>query len=110
MKKTYKVVWTTSAQEDLRLTIDYISKENPQTAIKLFHKIRTQARKLYRYPERGRRLPELSFIKGLPYRELIISPWRLIYRIKDKRINVLAFLDSRRDLEELLYERLSRMP
>ena len=44
------------------------------------------------------------------YRELIVRPWRIIYRVSTKRVLVLAVLDGRRDLEGLLLSRLLRRP
>ncbi len=110
MALPYKVRWSGAAQKDLESILDYIALENPNTALRLFHSIRVKASRLRTFPERGRLLPELAHIRGLPFRELVIVPWRLIYRVEKKRVEVLAFLDSRRDLEEILYERLSRIP
>ena len=40
--------------------------------------------------------------------ELLIKPWRLIYRIDPKTVWVLALLDGRRQLDDLLLERFLR--
>ena len=42
------------------------------------------------------------------WRELIVKPYRIIYRIDEDTVNVLAVLDGRRDLQDLLLERLIR--
>jgi hypothetical protein len=42
------------------------------------------------------------------WRELIVKPYRLIYRIEGEVVNVLAVFDGHRDLEDLLLERLLR--
>ena len=39
---------------------------------------------------------------------LVERPWRIIYRVEGKRVLVLAVLDSHRDLQALLLERLVR--
>lgn len=39
------------------------------------------------------------------YRERIISPYRLIYRIERKMVFVVGLFDSRRDLDEILIDR-----
>ncbi len=109
MARSYRVIWTPVAQKDLESVITFISQESLQAASKTFHTIRTKASLLYRYPHRGRSLPEFKHIQGLSFREIVITPWRLIYRIKQNRVEILAFLDSRRDLAELLFERLSRI-
>jgi toxin ParE1/3/4 len=109
MARLYKVIWTPAAQRDLEAVTHFISAESPQTAVKIFRSIRLKAALLYRFPQRGRLIPELAHIPGLPFRELVLKPWRLFYRIKEDRIEVLAFLDGRRDLSEVLFERLSRV-
>jgi len=42
------------------------------------------------------------------YRELIIAPYRLIYRIRGHLVLVLGVFDSRRNLGDILLERLAR--
>ena len=47
---------------------------------------------------------------GKPGRERLIEPYRLIYRIENDTLTVLALFDGRRELEDLLLERLVRSP
>jgi len=42
----------------------------------------------------------------LQYRELVIPPWRLIYRIDERKIYVLSVIDSRQNVEDILLNRL----
>jgi hypothetical protein len=58
--------------------------------------------------QRGRIVPELRAVGVLHYRELMERPWRIVYRIGASHVLVLAVLDSRRDLQSLLLERLIR--
>lgn len=44
-------------------------------------------RRLEQFPESGRAVPEFP---DLPYREMIVSPYRFFYRIKDPRVWVVA--------------------
>jgi len=44
------------------------------------------------------------------WRELVVKPYRLVYRIEGDTVTVLAVFDGRRDLEDLLLERLLRTP
>lgn len=108
MARRYQVIWTPVAQKDLESVVTFIFKDSPQAASKVFRTVRKKASSLYRYPQRGRFVPELMHIPGLPFRELVLAPWRLIYRIKQNRVEILAFFDGRRDLSEVLFERLSR--
>lgn len=42
------------------------------------------------------------------YREIGLTPYRIIYRIRDNLVTVHAILDGRRDLADLLHRRLVR--
>ena len=44
------------------------------------------------------------------WREPIVRPYRLVYRIEGDTVTELAVFDGRRDLEDILLERLLRMP
>jgi toxin ParE1/3/4 len=103
----YKILWTDSAQADLESIIDFIAEEDPRNALRVLDRLEKRARTLRRFPERGRILSEMRTLDVFLYRELIEKPWRLIYRFDDKRVYVLAVLDSRRELTSLLLERLA---
>ena len=106
MNKKYKVEWAAVAESDLKQIIDYMAADNPGNALHLFKKIRQKASSLYAFPERGRIVPELQDQGIHIYRELIIAPWRIIYRISDGTVFVLSVIDSRRNIEDILLNRL----
>ncbi len=106
MTPKYQVDWATSADNDLKEIIGFISLENPGNALKILQKIKEKASSLYTLPERGRIVPELQDQGISQYRELIIPPWRLIYRITKNEIYVLSVIDSRRNVEDILLKRL----
>ncbi len=105
MTLEFSVIWADVAEKDLRFIIEYIADESPQNALKILAKIRKKASNLYTLPERGRIVPELQDQGILLYRELIIAPWRLIYRTSDKEVFVLSVIDSRRNVEDILLKR-----
>jgi len=106
MNKKYKVEWAAVAQSDLKQIIDHIAADSPGNALHLFKKIRQKASSLYAFPERGRIVPELQGQGIHIYRELIIAPWRILYRIADGTVFVLSVIDSRQNVEDILLERL----
>lgn len=57
---------------------------------------------------RGRVVPELRAIGIDRYRELVGAPWRIVHRVEAERTIVMAVLDARRDLADILLERLVR--
>lgn len=102
----YQVYWAESAYNDLEAVIDFIASENINTAVDIYRRIKEKASTLERLPSRGRIVPELRFHNITSYRELFVSPWRIIYRIQERRVYVLAVFDGRRNVEDLLLARL----
>ncbi len=106
MNRQYEVIWSNRVSKDLEKIIQYIATDSPSNALKILRKIKDKASNLYRLPERGRVVPELQAQGIMQYRELILSPWRLVYRISHKSVYVLSVLDSRRNVEDILLQRL----
>lgn len=104
----YQVIWTETAKKDLIEIIEYIALDKSSSAKKNANKIKRKAQKLESFPSRGRWVRELQDVGIFIYRELIEKPWRIIYRIEQETVYVTAVLDSRRDLEAILLERLLR--
>ena len=107
MSKKYQVVWSNIAENDLKNIIEYIAEDSPDNALKVFKNIKQKASSLNTLPERGRIVPELRDQGILQYRELVISPWRILYRTSEKSVFVLSVLDSRRNIEDILLTRLT---
>lgn len=108
MGKQYTVEWAISADEDLRGIIDYIARDDPAMAMTILRRLRDSASALKSLPCRGRIVPELKAFGITTYREILCLPWRLIYRIDGRRVFVLSVLDSRRNIEDILLDRLIR--
>ena len=85
--------------------IDYISHDNLDSAVRIFRKIESKCKTLNQFPERGRIIPELKGYGIFTYHELVVTPWRIMYRISDHKVFVLAVIDSRRNIEDILIER-----
>ena len=102
----WAVQWTAAAARDLELAVEYMSEDSPEQALAVLQKIRARASTLFTMPERGRIVPELKLHGISMYRELIIPPWRLIYRMTDRVVYVYAVIDCRRNLEDILLGRL----
>jgi toxin ParE1/3/4 len=106
MKKTDEVEWSKISEKDLVAIIEYIADDNPSRAYEVFQEVKRKASKLRSLPERGRIVPELQEQGITQYRELVIPPWRIIYRISERKVYVLSVLDSRRNIEDILLKRL----
>ena len=108
MNKKFKIEWASVAEADLKQIIDYIATDSPGDALKILKKIRQKASSLYALPERGRIVPELQSQGIHIYRELIVAPWQIVYRISDTTVFVLSVIDSRQNVEDILLHRLLR--
>ena len=108
MNKNYDVIWANVAENDLKNIIEYIAVNSPSNALKIFENIKQKTSTLNSFPDRGRIVPELRDHGILQYRELVISPWRILYRLSDKYVYVLSVLDSRQNIEDILLNRLIR--
>lgn len=107
MKRSYRVIWAVAAYDDLLGVIEYIAQDRPANAGKVLKSIKSRAATLHLSPQRGRMVPELQKQGIAQYRELVITPWRLIYRVADDTVLVLSVLDGRRNVEDLLLARLT---
>jgi plasmid stabilization system protein ParE len=105
-KRTYPVFWTQTAKQDLTRIIDYIAADSEIQARSIYLAIKEKADNLGEMPLKGRVVPELRYYSILTYRELISPPWRIIYEIDDARIWVHAVIDGRRNVEDILLNRL----
>jgi len=106
MTPKYDLIWAGVAKNDLKEIIEYIAIDSPAEALKIFKKIKQKASSLYTLPERGRIVPELQDQGILFYRELIVRPWRIIYRISETKVYVLSVFDARQNVEDILLKRL----
>jgi len=104
-----KVLWARSARRDLESIVAYLASRSPQAALATLDRLQSKARSLAGLVERGRVVPELARLHVREYRELTVPPYRLIYRARAKDVLVLAVLDARRSLEDVLLDRLIRV-
>lgn len=107
-RQRYRVKWTNTADQDLAAIVEFIAQDNVDAAIQVLDRIRDAASQLEGMPQRGRVVPELRKFGLYLYREIISSPWRIIYRISGPNVFVVAVIDSRRDVEDILLDRLIR--
>jgi plasmid stabilization system protein ParE len=108
MSTPFKVLWAGIAEDDLKNIILYIAEDSPANARIIFEKIKESASSLSQLPERGRIVPELQGQGIFLYRELIVAPWRVIFRISDKKVYILSVVDSRQNVEDILLKRLTK--
>ena len=79
--------FTPSARNQFLTALAYIRRDKPSAATQFRNRAETGLRRLEDFPESGRVVPEFP---DLPYREVIVSPYRFFYRIKDEVVWIVA--------------------
>ena len=82
-----KILFSPSARTQFLEALDYIRQDNPRAATRFRQRAEAVLRRLEKFPKSGRAVPEFP---ELPYRELVIAPYRFFYRIKGKTIWIVA--------------------
>ena len=101
-----KIIWTEPALIDLNEIAEYIALDKPTVANNLVQKIFTKTERLEGFPGSGRNPPEL---KKSRYKEIIVNPCRIFYRIDGDNIYILYVMRSERKLRQfLLNERANK--
>jgi len=106
MSKVYKIRWTSTAKEDLLHIVAYIKEGSPSIARAVYQQIKSKANSSNFFPLRGRIVPELQKEGISMYRELISSPWRIMYKVDSSTVYIMAIFDSRQNVEELLLQKI----
>jgi toxin ParE1/3/4 len=105
----YKVFIVSDAEDDLFEIYKYVAaNDSPIKTEKLIGKLEERCLKLFEFPHRGHVPPELERIGVFDSLEILYNPYRIIYRILESKVFVYAVLDGRRDLQDLLQQRLLR--
>ena len=76
-----KIIWADPAIQDLEAIADYIALEKPGAARQLVEEVFAAVELLQKFPRLGSVPTEL---RGLPYRQLIVSPCRIFYRVEKR--------------------------
>ena len=105
----YKVIIDPLAKEDMREIFFYVSiNDSLEIANKLLNKIEETCYKLEKFPRRGH-IPEELRTTGIKrYLEIHYKPYRIIYEIKKDKVYVHSVLDGRRNIQEILSNRILR--
>lgn len=105
----YKVIIDPQAAKDLREIFTYVLlNDNIDSSFKLLNTLEETCYKLEKFPHRGHIPLELKQTGIKRYLEIHYKPYRIIYEIDNNLVYIHAVLDGRRNIEELLSERLLR--
>ncbi len=105
----YHVYIISDVEEDIFSIYKYVAiNDSVQKADTLLEKIEEKISNLSELANRGHIPPELERIGIYEYREIHFKLYRIIYQIIESYVYVHCVLDGRRDLDDLLHERLLR--
>ncbi|HEX3481500.1 MAG TPA: type II toxin-antitoxin system RelE/ParE family toxin [Kofleriaceae bacterium] len=82
-----KIQFTPSARRQFLAALQYIRRDDPLAARNFRKKAELHLRRLGRFPESGRVVPEFP---DLPHREVIVAPYRFFYRVDDRKVWIVA--------------------
>ncbi|MDP3157926.1 MAG: type II toxin-antitoxin system RelE/ParE family toxin [Archangium sp.] len=102
--KRFSVRWAAVARDDLERIVSYVALSSVKNALAAADRLEKLAESLHTLPHRGRVVPELERHGIREWRQVTEAPWRLIYRVD--KVEIVALVDARRSLEDLLFERL----
>lgn len=104
-KSKFSIDWSKTAEKDLETIVEHIFLDNEDIAHDIFSLIKNSVLGLENFPSHGRVVPELEYYFINTYREIIVKVWRVIYRIEGSNVYILAVMDSRRNIEDILLNR-----
>lgn len=102
------VFWTSSANKDLVEISEYLAEESIDAAEAFLSRVDERLTQLAEFPQIGRVVPELERHNVTRFREVVLSPWRFVYREEKNEIFVITVFDGRRNIEDILLRRLLR--
>ena len=96
-----RLIWTDEALDGLNQIAEYIAVSNTQAAKKLVQTVFEKVSRVGRVPESGRVPLELSVSR---YREVVVSPCRVFYKIDGDQVFVLYVFREERELKRFLLQ------
>jgi len=105
----YQVFIISDAEKDLYEIFKYIATyDSDEKAECMLDELEKTCNSLSQFAERGHIPLELEQIGVFNYREIHYKPYRIIYQIIKDIVSIHCILDDRRDMHQLLEERLIR--
>ena len=103
----HEVLLTEGAERDIESIHDYIAEfDGTVKAEQLLDRLMAAVDGLARLPERGSYPRELIALGIREYRQTFFKPYRVIYRVVDRKVLVYLVADGRRNMQFLLARRL----
>jgi toxin ParE1/3/4 len=98
----HEIVWLRAALDDLDEIAGYIARNSPHYAGVVVEKIRASSRDLATFPRMGSIVGDWD---DESYRQRLIYDYRLIYRVRADRVEILAVIHGARRLPPAIRNR-----
>lgn len=103
----FEVELTQGAEDDLEALHGYLAEHrSAEAAEALLDALLETIQALERFPQRGSIPRELERLGIREFRQVLLDPYRLIYRTIGSKVFILVIADGRRDMQALLERRL----
>ncbi len=103
----FAVLLTAGAERDVEAIYGHICQsDSVANANKMLDGLAAAIDSLARFPARGSHPQELQGLGIKEYRQAFVGPYRIIYRVAERRVLVYLVADGRRDMRSLLARRL----
>lgn len=100
-------VWSKDARDELMKIISYIKRNSGKiNAEKVYNKICDEIKKVSSNAAGRRVSPILKKFGIRDIHEMIITPWMIYYRVDGNVMKIISIIDGRRNLEEILYQKI----
>ena len=86
-----RVHWTNTALAHLLSIYEYVAQNSPVYADRVVDRLTRRSEQIGTFPRSGRRVPEYD---REDLREVIEKPYRIVYRIREEQVDVLAVFHS----------------
>jgi len=96
-----EVIWTEPALQELDAIAEYIALDDPAAASLLVKTVLDKTKRLQDFPRSGRIPPELP---NSVYREIVVPPCRIFYRLDNTQVFLLFVLREERLLRAYMLE------
>jgi len=98
----HRVSWSPAALDDVAAIAEYIERDSPAHAQAVIQKMLAAATGLRSFPQAGRTVPEFDDDE---FREIFVYSYRVIYRVLDQGVLIVAVVHGRRLLNSMIDDR-----
>ena len=91
-----RVIWAPLAEQQVAESFAYIAAEHPVAAVRWFDSLEDKTGSLATFPDQGRVVPE---VQRADVREVLVHPYRVIYRRGATEVVVLSVQHDHRELD-----------